>query len=79
MRQDDTLYIYSDDLRQLLVTHEVTWSKRDRFCKDQYVMLQQPEEFPTAPVRSTLQMLPESAANVSFEKFNFGKRVIWDD
>lgn len=73
MRQDDTLYVYSDDLRQLLVPHEVTWSKRDCFCKDQYVTPQQPEEFPTSPVRSTLQILPEPATNASFEKFSFDK------
>ena len=31
------LYIYSSDFSELLVTHEVTWSRRDRFCPDQYI------------------------------------------
>ena len=28
----DTLYIYSADLRLLLVMHNVTWSRKDSFC-----------------------------------------------
>ena len=34
MRKDDMIYIYSADLKHQLTTHDVTWSKRDRFCKD---------------------------------------------
>lgn len=72
-REEDMLYIYSSDLQQLLTTHPVTWSKRDRFCADQYVTAHQPEEFPTAPVRSKMIQIAESSPNLSFEKFNFDK------
>ena len=77
MRSKDTLYIYSLDLKRLLVTHEVTWSYRDRFCQDQYV--DQPEEFPTAPVQTSIRQLEPPKANISFDKFDFDKEVDWDD
>ncbi|MGN1253812.1 MAG: IS21 family transposase [Prevotella sp.] len=71
-RQDFTLYIYSDDLRHLLVKHDVTWSRKDSYCKDQYV--EQPEEFPSMPVRVTMtQKVP--AHNSAFDRFNFDKEV----
>ena len=71
-RQDFTLYIYSDDMRQLLVKHNVTWSRKDSFCKDQYKP--QPEEFPTAPV--TVHMHQNAAVHDStFDRFNFDKEV----
>ena len=79
MRKDAWLYIYSEDLLQLLVSHEVTWSKCDRFCKDQYAVPQQPEEFPTAPVKTQATMLPEDELDRSFEKFNFSKGADSDD
>lgn len=68
-RKDDTLYIYSDDLKQQLITHEVTWSRKDRYCDDQYVF-NQPEELPSVPVHATLQ-LAESISDDLFDKFNF--------
>ena len=73
MRKEGWIYIYSSDLSRLLVSHEVTWSKRDRFCKDQYADPGQPEEFPTAPVKTQAAMLPENELDPSFEKFNFSK------
>ena len=36
MRSDDTICIYSTDLYALLATYDVTWSRRDSFCKGQY-------------------------------------------
>ena len=75
----DTIYIYSTDMKQLLTTHDVTWSKRDRFCTDQYANALQPEEFPTAPVKSQIRMLEEPVSDLSFEKFNFDKEVAWDE
>ena len=39
-RKDDMIYICSDDMKQLLTTHDVTWSKRDQFCADQYALLE---------------------------------------
>lgn len=79
MRKDDMIYIYSSDLKQQLTTHDVTWSKRDRFCKDQYAALEQPEEFPTMPVKAEIVRLPEAEPKLSFEKFNFDKEVAWDE
>ena len=71
-RKDFCLYIYSDDLRHLLVKHNVTWSRRDSICKDQYV--DQPEEFPTMPVQVTMtQQTP--VYNSAFDRFNFDKEV----
>jgi len=72
-RENGVLYIYSADLQHLLTTHQVTWSKRDRFCADQYVVTEQPEEFPTAPVQSRIVQLSEPAPSLSFDKFNFDK------
>ena len=77
MRKDDMIYIYSSDLKQLLTTHDVTWSKRDRYCADQYAP--QPEEFPTMPVRTEISRLPEPEPILSFEKFNFDREVDWDE
>ena len=79
MRKDDMIYIYSSDLKQQLTTHDVTWSKRDRFCKDQYTAMEQPEEFPSMPVKTEITRLPEPEPSLSFEKFNFDKEVIWDE
>ena len=70
-RNGDTLYIYSFDLRVLLATHDVTWSRRDSFCEGQYEDLTQPEEFPTMPVKTQIRQLPKPSADISFAKFNF--------
>ena len=79
MRKDDVIYIYSSDLKQQLTTHDVTWSKRDRYCADQYAALEQPEEFPTVPVRTEISRLSEPEPSLSFEKFNFDREVDWDE
>ena len=78
-RQGARLYIYSEDLRFLLATHEVTWSRRDSYCDDQYAIRPQPEEYPTMPVRTQIKQLAEPASYDAFEKFNFSKGVSWDD
>ena len=70
-RSGDTLYIYSADLRVLLATHDVTWSRRDSFCEGQYEELAQPEEFPTMPVRTQIRQLPKPPSPLSFAKFDF--------
>lgn len=72
-REDTQLHIYSADARSLLVTHTVTWSKQDRYCKDQYANPEQPEEFPTAVIHTEIRKLLLPASNLSFEKFNFDK------
>lgn len=79
MRRKDTLYIYSDDLKQLLVTHEVTWSRKDSICTGQFEALEQPEEFPSVPVKTVIQQIPQEAS-VSFDKFNFDDMEdVWDE
>ena len=70
-RNSDTLYIYSADLRTLLVSHNVTWSRKDSFCEGQYEELPQPEEFPTMPVRTQILQLPKPQSDLSFAKFDF--------
>ena len=70
-RSGDTLYIYSADLKCLLTTHDVTWSRRDSFCEGQYKKFQEPEEFPTAPVRTQILQLPKRPGGLSFAKFDF--------
>ena len=69
MRSGDTLYIYSSDMNSLLATHDVTWSRRDSFCEGQYEA--QPEELPTAPVKTQIRQLPKPASKLSFAKFDF--------
>lgn len=79
LRDKDLIYIYSADLKTLLTTHTVTWSKRDCFCEDQYALFGQPEEYPSMPVKNKIVMLQEPTPSLSFEKFNFDKEVVWDD
>lgn len=71
-RENFRLMVYSEDLSKVIVEHNVTWSRRDAYCKDQYVK-EQPEEFPTAPVVSRMVQLPQPERITGFEKFNFGK------
>lgn len=71
-RRDYYLYIYSDDLKNLLAKHNVTWSRRDSFCRDQYT--DQPEEFPAMPVQAAMiQKIP--VYNSAFDRLNFDKEV----
>lgn len=72
-RQDFTLYIYSDDMRHLLAEHNVTWSRKDSFCKDQY--RPQPEEYPTAPVTVHMHQNASVSHDSAFDRFNFDKEV----
>lgn len=70
-RNGDTIEIYSSDCRTLLTAHNVTWSRADSFCEGQFGQLPQPEEFPTMPVTTQIQQLPEPPAAISFAKFDF--------
>ena len=72
-RQDYTLYIYSDDMRQLLVKHDVTWRRKDSFCEDQYKP--QPEEFPTAPVTVHMHQNTPVPHDSAFDRFNFDREA----
>ncbi len=69
-RDGYNLYIYDTQLTKTLVTHDVTWSRRDSFCKDQYA-IKQPEETPTAPIHTHIQQLDLVPTNPGFSKYNF--------
>lgn len=75
-RQEYTLYIYTPDLKHKLAEHNVTWSRRDSFCKDQYA-IEQPEEFPTAPVSTVMRQSSPPENIRAFDRFNFDKEVEW--
>ena len=77
-RTNDTLYIYSSDMEDLLVTHNVTWSRRDSYCEHQFPSIPQPEEFPTSPVKVMMTQLKTSEQTrkgIGFDKFSFGEEV----
>jgi hypothetical protein len=75
-RKKDTLYIYSADLKELLVTHDVTWSKLDSYCRDQFPEANMPEELPSAPVMTRIQMIAAPVEESAFDKFRFDEEVI---
>lgn len=64
------LEIYSSDMTRLIAVHNVSWSKHDSYCKDQYVTIQ-PEEEPSMPVKVKIQQLSMSEPKSAFERFNF--------
>lgn len=76
-RNEFTITIYDDDLSKILTTYDVTWSRQDRFCRDQYVAVQ-PEEHPSALVKSKLHQIGETKPASGFEKFNF-EEGLWDE
>lgn len=77
-RSNDTLYIYDLNLIVLLVTHPVTWSRRDSYCEDQYVLMQ-PEEQPSVPVTVAMRQIKPPTRNNGFSKFNFDKEEdLWN-
>ena len=62
-----------------VTTHDVTWSRKDSFCIGQYENIEQPEEFPTAKVKTFIRQLPHEKS-VTFDKFNFGDTEdMWND
>lgn len=70
-RTDGTIRIFTPDLKEVLTTHDVTWSRRDSFCPDQFHDIEQPEELPTAPVRTRIEMQRHSPVSIGFGKFDF--------
>lgn len=71
-RKRETLYIYSADFEELLVTHEINWSKRDQYCVGQFAEPEVLEELPTAPITTRVHMLTSSEdPGLGFGKFNF--------
>ena len=71
------LYIYDVRMTKILTTHDVTWSRRDSFCRDQYAV-SRPEEHPTAPVRIQIQQLNLPHRDSGFSHFNF-EEGLWNE
>ena len=69
-REGYSLEIYSTDMSKLLATHDVTWGKRDSWCRDQYAS-SQPEEEPTMPVKVRIRQLEPIEPEDGFSRFNF--------
>ena len=69
-RDGYSLEIYSEDMSRLLTTHDVTWGRRDSWCRDQYVSVQ-PEEEPSMPVRIRIQQMELPEPDDGFSHFNF--------
>lgn len=78
-RRGTTLYIYTPDLKECLTTHEITWSRRDRFCCDQYANPMQPEELPTQRVTTSIDQLSAPLPDEAFDRFNFDKEDLWNE
>lgn len=76
-RDGYVLYIYDTRMTKILTTHDVTWSRWDSFCRDQYVEAQ-PEEHPTAPVRIRIQQMNLPRQDSGFSHFNF-EEGLWDE
>lgn len=76
-RDGFTLQILDSGLRRILTEHDVTWSRRDSFCRDQYVT-EQPEERPTMPVKTKIYQIEPPEQPTGFERFNF-EEGIWNE
>lgn len=63
--------IYDMELRRVLMTHDITWSRKDSFCKGQFAD-NQPEELPSAPVTVSISQKRENLPKSAFAKFAFG-------
>ena len=69
-RDGGTLHIFDLNLKRILTSHPVTWSKYDSFCNDQYLD-GQPEELPSTSVKSVLHQTDSPRLAAGFSKFNF--------
>ena len=69
-RDGYVLEIYAGDMSRLLTTHDVTWGRRDSWCKDQYASVQ-PEETPSMPIKVKIRQLEEPEFDDGFGRFNF--------
>ncbi len=76
-RDGYVLYIYDSKMTKVLTSHDVTWSRRDSFCKDQYVV-SQPEEKPTAPVQIQISQIDQPRYDDGFSQYNFGEGL-WNE
>lgn len=71
-RDGYVLYIYDAKMTKTLTTHDITWSRRDSMCRDQYVTVQ-PEETPSAAVKVQISQISPPEYDQGFSKFNFGE------
>jgi len=69
-RRNNKITIYSTDMNDMLVEHRVTWSRQDSFCTDQYAK-PQPEEQPTAQIKTRILQKKPQPIPSGFEKFDF--------
>ena len=69
MRDGYTLYIYDQKMQYELTHHNVTWSRKDSFCADQYPK-PEPEEEPTAPVKAGIHQKESTDHDPWFDQFN---------
>ena len=76
-RDGYVLYIYDLQMTKILTTHDVTWGRKDSYCKDQYAV-SQPEEHPTAPVRIQIQQLGLPTHDSGSDRFNF-EEGLWNE
>ena len=67
-RENFTLYVYDLELRKILITHDVTWSRKDSFCKDQFVD-EQPEEKPSVPIKISISQKEMPEVQLSLRHF----------
>jgi len=64
------LSIFDSNMSRTLATHDVTWGRRDSYCKDQYAT-EQPEEQPSEPVKVKIQQLNPPEYDSGYSRFNF--------
>ena len=69
-RDGYVLYIYDYDMTKTLTSHDVTWSRKDSFCRDQYLVHQE-EEKPSTAVTTSIQQLSRPDRDPGFSKYNF--------
>jgi hypothetical protein len=69
-RDGYVLYIYDYNMTKILTSHDVTWSRRDSYCRDQY-LIHQEEETPTAPITTRIKQIDPPEYNPGFSKYNF--------
>lgn len=69
-RDGYVLYIYDSKMTKILTTHDVTWSQKDSFCRDQYVSVQ-PEEMPSVPVKVHIDQISPPEYDQRFRRFDF--------
>ena len=67
MREGSSLSIYDTEMKEELIRYDVTWSRQDSFCEDQFS--DDPEEKPTAPVKVEIQQIEKPEHDEWFDQF----------